>query len=138
MFSPLEYGLLWLNIILSLFTILLIYLIAENLTKNLYTALLCAAALTFYPTQVNYVHYILTEVPVTFFLALAVYLFQKEKLVYSGLALGFAIIIRTTLVFVPFLFFLYLFFNHKRRDNRTDSFILESLGISSLRSRWIP
>ena len=119
MFSPLEIGLLWLNIILSVFTILLVYLIAENLTGNFYTALLCAAVLTFYPTQVNYVHYILTEVPVTFFLALAVYLFQKEKLVYSGLALGFAIIIRTTLVFVPFFFLLYLFFNNKRREGIT-------------------
>ena len=119
MFSPLEIGLLWLNIILSVFTILLIYRIAENLTGNFYTALLCAALLAFYPTQVNYVHYILTEVPVTFFLALAVYLFQKEKLAFSGLALGFAIIIRTTLIFVPFLFFLYLFFNHKRGEGIT-------------------
>jgi hypothetical protein len=114
--SPLESGLLLLNIVLSVFTILIIYLIAEKLTGNFYTALLCAIALTFYPTQVNYVHYILTEVPVTFFLALAVYLFQKEKLVYSGLALGFAIIIRTTLIFVPFFFLLYLFFNNKRRE----------------------
>ena len=119
MFSSLEMGLLWLNIILSVFTILLIYLIAENLTGNIYTALFSAAVLTFYPTQVNYVHYILTEVPVTFFLALAFYLFQKEKLLYSGLVLGFAIIIRTTLVFVPILFFLYLFFNHKRREGIT-------------------
>ena len=134
MFSPLEYGLLWLNIILSLFTVLLVYLIAENLTGNLYTALLCAAALTFYPTQVNYVHYILTEVPVTFFLALAVYLFQKEKLVYFGLALGFAVIIRTTLVFVPFLFFLYLFFNHKRREGIT--WLLSFLIIPLLLMFW--
>ena len=109
MFSPLEIGLLWLNIILSVLTILLIYLIAENLSGNIYIALFSAAVMTFYPTQVNYVHYILTEVPVTFFLALAVYLFQKEKLVFSGLALGFAMIIRTTLIFVPFFFFLYLF-----------------------------
>jgi Gpi18-like mannosyltransferase len=116
-FFPLEFGLLLLNIILSVFTILLVYLIAENLSGNIYIALFSAAVLTFYPTQVNYVHYILTEVPVTFFLVLAVYLFQKEKLVYSGLAFGFAIIIRTTLVFVPFLFFLFLFFNHKRSES---------------------
>jgi hypothetical protein len=119
MFSPLEVGLLWLNIILSSFTILLVYLITENLSGNIYIALISAAALTFYPTQVNYVHFILTEVPVTFFLALAVYLFQKEKLVFSGLALGFAVIIRTTLIFVPFLFFLYLFFNNMRREGIT-------------------
>ena len=114
MFSPLEIGLLWLNIMLSLCTILLIYFIAEKLTGNFYISLISAAVLTFYPTQVNYVHYILTEVPVTFFLVLAVYLFQKEKLIYSGLALGFAIIIRTTLIFVPFLFSLYLYFNHEK------------------------
>jgi hypothetical protein len=116
MFSPLEHGLLWLNIIFSLSTILLIYFIAEKLSGNIYIALLSAAVLTFYPTQVNYVHFILTEVPVTFFLALSFYLYQKEKLVYSGLALGFAIIIRTTLIFVPFLFFLYLYLDHKRGE----------------------
>jgi hypothetical protein len=116
MFAPLESGLLWLNIILSLFTILLVYLIAEKLSGNIYIGLLSAAVLSFYPTQVNYVHFILTEIPVTFFLALTFYLFQKEKLVYSGLALGFAIIVRTTLIFVPFLFFIYLFFNQKKRE----------------------
>lgn len=119
MFSPLEIGLLWLNIILSVFTILFVYLITENLSGNIYIALFSAAVMTFYPTQVNYVHYILTEVPVTFFLVLAVYLFQKEKLVFSGLALGFAMIIRTTLIFVPFFFFLYLFFNHKKNEGLT-------------------
>jgi hypothetical protein len=62
------------------------------------------------------VHFILTEIPVTFFLALAVWLFQKDKLVYSGLALGFAIIVRTTLIFVPILFFIYLFFNQKKKE----------------------
>src|ERR1035438_9590398 len=67
--KPIEFGLLLLNILLSVFTILLVYLIAEDLSGNIYIALLSAAALTFYPTQVNYVHYILTEVPVTFFLA---------------------------------------------------------------------
>ena len=119
MFSPLEIGLLWLNIILSLFTVLFIYLISENLTGNFYIALICAAVLTFYPNQINYVHSILTEVTSTFFLALAIYLFQKEKVIYSGLALGFAIIIRTTLIFVPFLFFLYLFFNNQRKEGLT-------------------
>jgi hypothetical protein len=116
MFAPLEHGLLWLNIIFSLSTILLVYLIAEKLSGNIYVGLFSAAVLSVYPTQINYVHFILTEIPVTFFLALAVYLFQKEKLVSSGLALGFAIIIRTTLIFVPFLFFIYLLFNHKRKE----------------------
>jgi len=117
MFAPLESGLLWLNIILSLGTILLIFLITEKLTGNLFIALISAVVLTFYPTQVNYVHFILTEVPVTFFLALAVYLFQKEKLIYSGLALGLAFTIRTTLIFVPLFFFIYLFFNHQKRES---------------------
>ncbi|MDR3665985.1 MAG: glycosyltransferase family 39 protein [Ignavibacteriaceae bacterium] len=116
MLFPLLHGLLWLNIILSLFTIIFVYLIAEKLSGNIYIGLFSSAVLVFYPTQVNYVHFILTEVPVTFFLALAVYLYQKEKLIYSGLALGFAIIIRTTLIFVPFLFFIYLYYNHRRRE----------------------
>jgi hypothetical protein len=114
MISPLESGLLWLNIVLSVFTILLIFLITEKLTGNFYIAFSSAIILSFYPTQVNYVHFILTEIPVTFFLALAVYLFQKDKLIYSGLALGFAVIIRTTLIFVPFLFSFYLFFNYRK------------------------
>jgi hypothetical protein len=114
--SPLEHGLLWLNIFLSLFTILLVYLITEKLSGSIYLGLFSAAVLSCYPTQVNYVHYILTEIPVTFFLALAIWLFQKDKLIYSGLALGFAIIIRTTLIFVPFLFIIYLLFNHKWKE----------------------
>jgi hypothetical protein len=115
--SPLEAGLLWLNIILSLFTVLLVYLIAKNLTGNMKIALISAAIVTLYPNQVNYVHFILTEVPCTFFLALSVYLFQKEKPVYSGLAMGAALIIRTTIVFIPVLFFIYLFLNSRRKES---------------------
>ncbi|MDR3611673.1 MAG: glycosyltransferase family 39 protein [Ignavibacteriaceae bacterium] len=117
LFSPLETGLLWLNIILSLFTVLFVYLIAKGLTRNIKIALLCAAIVTLYPNQVNYVHFILTEVPCTFFLALSVYLFQKEKLAYSGLAMGAALIIRTTIVFVPVILFVYLFLNSRKKES---------------------
>jgi hypothetical protein len=117
LFFPLEHGLLWLNIILSLSTVLLVYLIADNMTRNYKLALICALIVAFYPTQVNYVHYILTEVPCTFFLALGIYFYQKEKVVYSGFALGAAVIIRTTFIFVPVLLFIYLFLMGKKRES---------------------
>src|ERR1035437_7600888 len=82
LFLPMEWGLLLLNVILSVFTVLLVYLIAEKLTGKFSIAILSAFIVTCYPNQFNYVHFILTEVPSTFFAVLSVYLFVKNKMGY--------------------------------------------------------
>jgi len=109
LFSPIEWGVLMLNIILSVFTVLLVYLIAEDLTDNFAIAFLSATIVAIYPNQFNYVHFVLTEVPTTFFVTLSVYLFVKKKIAYSGIAMGLAFIMRTTLILAPVLMFLIMY-----------------------------
>jgi hypothetical protein len=116
LFFPLEWGLLLMNIILSVFTVLLVYLIAEKLTGKFGIAFLSALIVTIYPNQVNYVHFILTEVPSTFFTALSIYFFGKNKIQYSGLAIGLAIIMRSTLILIPVLLFVVMFLRGQRKD----------------------
>jgi 4-amino-4-deoxy-L-arabinose transferase-like glycosyltransferase len=106
LFFPMEWGLLLLNVILSVFTVLLVYLIAEKLTGKFSIAILSAFIVTCYPNQFNYVHFILTEVPSTFFAVLSVYLFVKNKMGYAGIAMGLAFIMRTTLILAPVLLFI--------------------------------
>ncbi len=113
---PMEWGLLFVNVILSVFTVLLVYLIAEKLTGKFAIAFLSAVIVTFYPNQFNYVHFILTEVPATFFTALSVYLFLKNKMEYSGLAMGLAFIMRTTLILAPVLLFVFMFLRGDKKS----------------------
>jgi 4-amino-4-deoxy-L-arabinose transferase-like glycosyltransferase len=113
---PGEAPLLFLNIILSVLTVLLVYLCAKNLTGSFTTAFICAVIVSVYPSQVNYVHFILTEVPSSFFLALSVYLFMKKKFELSGLSMGMAVIIRTTLILAPPLLFIFMLIHHERKE----------------------
>lgn len=114
---PYHVGLILLNIIMSTVSIILIYSISakyfgETSNYPLFAALVAA----FYPNQLNYVRFILTEVPATFFLILSLYLFTKEKNCLAGLSAGFAAAIRTTLLPVAVLFSLFLIYKRKLRE----------------------
>jgi len=108
---PLKIGLIIFNIFISLFSLVLVYLIAEKYFKeNTFYPLLIITLLAFYPNQINYVRFILTEVPATFFLILSLYLFTINKNRVSAVSAGVAATIRTTLLPVAFLFSIYLFY----------------------------
>jgi len=113
---PVEWGVLLLNIILSVFTVLLVYLTAKKLTGNFSIAIISAFIVTIYPNQYNYVHFILTEVPATFFAALSIYLYMKDKKGYSGIAMGLAVIMRTTLILAPVLLFIAMYFRGEKKS----------------------
>ncbi len=118
--SPLisfKVGLILFNIFVSTLSVLLIYSIVEKyFGENKIYPLLITAAAAFYPNQLNYVRFILTEVPATFFLVLSLYLFINGKKNLSGLSAGFASAIRTTLLPVSVLFAVYLFFKKRFKD----------------------
>ena len=107
---PLKIGLILFNIFISTLGVFFIYLISEKyFTENKIYPLIAAAVVAFYPNQLNYVHFILTEVPAAFFLILSLYFFIKDKTIFSGLAIGIASIIKISLLPAAVLFSLYLF-----------------------------
>ena len=108
-----EVFLILLNIALSSASVYLVYIISFSMIGNAGYSLIAAAVAAFYPNQLNYVRFILTEVPAAFFLILTLFLFIKEKNILSGLSLGFAAIIKSSLLPVAFLFSVYLFIKSK-------------------------
>jgi hypothetical protein len=114
---PFKIGLILFNIFISTIGVVLIYLISEKyFTENKIYPLIAAAVVAFYPNQLNYVRFILTEVPAAFFLILSLYLFTKNRKKLSSLTIGFAFAIRTTVLPVSLLFTIYLFFKKKFKD----------------------
>ena len=116
LFSSVEWGVLLLNVFLSVFTVLLVYLTAEKLTSKFAIAFLSALIVTFYPNQFNYVHFVLTEVPTTFFVVLSVYLFVKNKMELSGIAMGLAVIMRPTIILAPVILFAVMYFRGNKKN----------------------
>jgi hypothetical protein len=100
--------LITLNIILSSATVYLIYEICRESFNKKYIAFIAVTVAAVYPNQVKYVHWFLSEVPAAFFITLSLYLFIKKKYLSSGMAVGFASMIRTTLLPAGLLFTLYL------------------------------
>lgn len=68
-----------LNIILSTSSLYLFWIIAKNsLGINIFSVI-AVAIFAFYPNQLNYVRFILTEIPSVFFLLLSVYFIFKKN-----------------------------------------------------------
>ena len=97
-----------LNVILSTATVYLIYKICREGFKSKYIALIAVTIAAIYPNQIKYVHWVLSEVPAAFFITLSLYLYIKKRYMLSGASLGFASMIRTTLLPVGILFSIYL------------------------------
>ncbi len=116
-----------LNIILSTVTVYLIYEICWESFNKKYIALIAITIAAVYPNQVKYVHWFLSEVPAAFFITLSLYFFVKKKYMFSGSAIGFASMIRTTLLPVGILFTLYLII--KRNTSAYKYFAFYSLVI---------
>jgi hypothetical protein len=108
-----------LNIILSTLIVFLVYCISLSLYKEEKLALIAALLIGLYPNQINYVRFILSDIPCTFLLVLSLYLFQQSKYKFSAVAAGFASIIRTVFLPLGILFSLYLFKKKEYKTGRT-------------------
>lgn len=110
-----------LNIILSVIIVYLVYKISFSLYSDEKLALIAAMIVSVYPNQLNYIRFVLTEVPAAFLLILSLYLLQKTKYKFAAFTAGFASIIRTTFFPLGILFSLYLI---KKREYRKGSIYL--------------
>ncbi len=106
--------LLGLNILMSTATVYFTYDILQRITGNNRLALLGALLLGLFPTQLNYVRWILSEVPSTFFLVGFFFFYLRQRWFLSGLLIGFATITRTELGLVLLPILLYELFALKR------------------------
>lgn len=117
--------LLWINILMSCIAVYFIYAIAQALTGNGRTALLAAVLLAFFPTQLNYVRWILSEVPSTFFLIGFFFFYIRQQWLLSGLFIACATLIRTEFgIVLPIILFYELVFLKKIRTALMFSFFL--------------
>ena len=89
--------LLCLNIVLSTFTIYFVYAIVLSLFADPALGLLAALLLAFFPSQINCVRWLTTEVPSSFFLLGAYCLYYRRLPWASGLFFGLASVIRTNI-----------------------------------------
>ncbi len=100
------------NLILSTASLYIFSIIVKKYPGINLFSLIAIALFAFYPNQLNFVRYILTEVPSVLFLILSFYLISKNKFSAAGLMLGFAAIMKTSLLGFILLFSFYLF--HKK------------------------
>ncbi len=89
-------ALLWLNIVLGAATVAIATAIVAR--QGATGAILCAVILAAWPNQLNYTRQLLSEVPATFFLVLGVFLSLHRRSLLAGIALGLAVLCRTTLL----------------------------------------
>ena len=90
--------LLWLNILMSVLIIYFTYNIAKKISGRETIALIAAFIVAFFPSQINYVRWLMTEVPTTFFLLGAYYFYYNQKKWWAGIFLGIATLVRTEIL----------------------------------------
>ena len=124
--------LLWLNILMSTCSIYFVYDISRKIFNNNQIAFLASLILAFFPTQINYVRWLLTEVPTTFFLLGFYFFFLRKKNWSAGLFFGIATVVRTEVlpILILVMFFEFLFYKRVRIAVVT-AFLIPVLSISS-------
>jgi Dolichyl-phosphate-mannose-protein mannosyltransferase len=90
--------LLWMNILMSVLIIYFSYDITKKIFGQENTALLAAFIVAFFPSQINYVRWLMTEVPTTFFMLGAYFFYYNKRWWWSGLFLGMATLVRTEIL----------------------------------------
>ena len=131
------------QIIISVFIILLTYLIAkEILPKKL--SLLSAFIITAWPPMIGYTGEILTEIYFTFLLLVFMFLLIKaiqnpsKKLFFaSGLILGLATLARFIMFFFPVFLLPILYIIFRDRHKTFTYFLLILIGVAIFVSPWI-
>lgn len=93
--------LLWINIAFSTLTILFVYDIGKRVFSSQPIALVAAAILAIFPSQINYARWLMTEVPTAFFLLGAYMFYFRQQYFRSGLFFAAAIFIRTNIAPIP-------------------------------------
>lgn len=86
-----------LNVLLSTGTVACVYDLGRRV-GTVEVGFLGAAALAVYPNHLNYVRYVLTDVPAAFLVTLALALFLRKNPALSGVAAGLALVLRTSLL----------------------------------------
>lgn len=105
-----------LNIIFSIASVYIFWIIIKRYPGINFYSLIALALFAFYPNQLNYVRFILTEVPSVLFLMLSFYFISRNKFSAAGLMLGAAVIIKTSLLPLALLFSFYLFYEKEFKN----------------------
>ena len=113
-----QIGLLWLNIILSTGTIYFAFDIAKRIFDGIGPGLLAAFIIALFPSQINCVRWLTTEVCSAFFLLGAYFFYYRRQSWLSGLFFGVAAVIRTNIAPVFVLLAVAEFIYMKRIDFR--------------------
>jgi 4-amino-4-deoxy-L-arabinose transferase-like glycosyltransferase len=112
-------ALILINIILSTASVWIIYLSAQKLLNSDKYAFAAALIAAFYPNQLNYVRYVLTEVPAAFFLIISLYFLVNQKPAAAGISIGIASAIKTILLPAGIIFCLYLIWKKEYKEGIT-------------------
>ena len=91
-------ALIVLNVVLSTATVWLVMKMAGASSRWPWAPVVAGVLIAFWPNQLNYVRFVLSEVPAAFFVAVSTLLFMKRRHYAAGVALGCAVAIRTTLL----------------------------------------
>jgi len=92
--------LLWLNIGMSTITVYFTYDIGKRVFGNASIGLVAAFIMAIFPPLLNYVRWIMSEIPTIFFLLGAYYFYYRKQNWWSGLFFGLATVIRTNIASV--------------------------------------
>jgi hypothetical protein len=95
--------LLWCNILMSSLTIWFVYDIGKRVSGQTSLALVAAGILAVFPSQINYVRWLMTEVPTSFFLLGAFFFYYRRQYAWCGIFFGIAMVVRTNVAPVFFL-----------------------------------
>ncbi len=90
--------LLWMNIAMSVLNIYFTWNIARKIFKHENIALLAAGIMAFFPSQINYVRWLMTEVPCSFFLLGSYFFYYNRRYWLAGLFVGLATLVRTEML----------------------------------------
>jgi|GEM_PF-650974 len=95
-----ELFLLWTNILMAILTLLFVYNISKLVFKNSLLALVTISFLAIYPSQINIVRWLTSEVPTAFFLTGAYFFYLRKQYTLTGLFLSATASIRTEYIMV--------------------------------------
>ena len=111
-----DLSLIILNIVLSTTSVILFWLLVKKYFGANKFALTALILFAFYPNQLNYVRFILTEVPSLFFLILSFYFLSRKELIIASVIIGIAATIKTSLLAVILIFLIYLLYKKHFAD----------------------
>jgi len=95
--------LLWINIAFSTLTVWFAWDIAKRVFPNPLVAPVAAALVAVFPSQLNFVRWLTSEVPTLFFLLGAYFFYYRKQYARSGIFFALGIFVRTNIAPVPIL-----------------------------------